>query len=74
MPADAFQPTSPEFLANPYPFYKELRETAPIFFYEPWGKWVLTRYEDVNALLTRPPLGTRARERARGKFTHRFRP
>ena len=57
MLADAFQPTSPEFLANPYPFYKELRETAPIFFYEPWGRWVLTRYEDVNALLRDRRLG-----------------
>ncbi len=57
MPADAFQPTSPEFLANPYPFYKELRETAPIFFYEPWGKWIVTRYEDVNALLRDRRLG-----------------
>ncbi|MGL4611405.1 MAG: cytochrome P450 [Trueperaceae bacterium] len=51
MPQTAFQPTSPTFLANPYPFYKELRETAPIFFYEPWGKWILTCYEDVNFLL-----------------------
>ena len=57
MSADAFQPTSPEFLANPYPFYKQLRETAPIFFYEPWGKWIVTRYEDVNALLRDRRLG-----------------
>ncbi len=64
MPADAFQPTSPEFLANPYPFYKELRETAPIFFYEPWGKWIVTRYEDVNALLRDRRLG-RVLENAR---------
>jgi cytochrome P450 len=57
MPSTAFQPTSPLFLANPYPFYKELRESAPIFFYEPWGKWVLTRYEDINFLLRDKRLG-----------------
>jgi cytochrome P450 len=57
MSQTAFQPTSPIFLANPYPFYKELRETAPIFFYEPWGKWILTRYEDVNFLLRDKRLG-----------------
>jgi cytochrome P450 len=57
MPQTAFQPTSPLFLANPYPFYKELRETAPIFFYEPWGKWILTRYEDINFLLRDKRLG-----------------
>jgi cytochrome P450 len=57
MSQNAFQPTSPLFLANPYPFYKELRETAPIFFYEPWGKWILTRYEDINFLLRDKRLG-----------------
>jgi cytochrome P450 len=57
MSTNAFRPTSPLFLADPYPFYKELRETAPIFFYEPWGKWVLTRYEDINVLLRDKRLG-----------------
>jgi cytochrome P450 len=57
MSQTAFQPTSPLFLANPYSFYKELRETAPIFFYEPWGKWILTRYEDINFLLRDKRLG-----------------
>ncbi len=57
MSQNAFQPTSPLFLANPYPFYKELRESAPIFFYEPWGKWIVTRYEDVNFLLRDKRLG-----------------
>lgn len=57
MSAIAFQPTSPLFLANPYPYYKELRETAPIFFYEPWDKWILTRYEDINVLLRDKRLG-----------------
>jgi cytochrome P450 len=57
MSQNAFQPTSPTFLANPYPFYKNLRETAPIFFYEPWNKWILTRYEDINFLLRDKRLG-----------------
>jgi cytochrome P450 len=57
MSQDVFQPTSLPFLANPYPAYKILRETAPIFFYEPWRKWVLTRYEDVNGLLRDRRLG-----------------
>jgi cytochrome P450 len=51
MPHHVFQPTSSDFLANPYPAYKHLRQGAPIFFYEPWQKWILTRYEDVNVLL-----------------------
>ena len=57
MSHEAFQPTSPDFLANPYPAYKQLREEAPIFFYEPWGKWILTRFEDVDTLLRDKRLG-----------------
>ena len=55
--SSAFQPTSPAFLANPYPVYKQLREHAPIFFYEPWGKWIVTRHADVSALLRNRRLG-----------------
>ena len=57
MPKTAFQPTSAEFLANPYPAYAELRRDAPIFFYEPWNKWIVTRYEDVDTLLRDRRLG-----------------
>lgn len=42
---------------NPYPTYKILRKDAPIFFYEPWGKWILSRYEDINTLLRDRRLG-----------------
>jgi len=52
-----FTPTDPAFLGDPYPTYARLREEAPIFFFEPWGKWVLTRYEDVSALLRDKRLG-----------------
>jgi cytochrome P450 len=38
---------SPAMLANPYPFYRRLRETAPIYWSEKWQVWVLTRYADV---------------------------
>ena len=52
-----FQPTDPAFLQNPYPTYARLRAENPIFFYEPWGKWMLTRHEDVSALLRDRRLG-----------------
>jgi cytochrome P450 len=57
MSSQVFQPTSATFLANPYPAYKILRDSAPIFFYEPWQKWILTRYQDVNVLLRDKRLG-----------------
>jgi len=52
-----FTPTDPEFLRDPYPTYARLRDEAPIFFYEPWDKWVLSRHEDIHALLRDRRLG-----------------
>jgi cytochrome P450 len=44
----------PEIQADPYPFYRRLRETAPVHWNE-WsdggGSWVLTRHADVMAAL-----------------------
>jgi cytochrome P450 len=41
-----FDPLDPAFIADPYPFYHRLRETAPVHK-TPMGFWLLTRYEDV---------------------------
>ena len=35
-------------LANPYPLYHELLSDAPVHWCEPWGCWVVTRYDDVR--------------------------
>jgi hypothetical protein len=40
---------SPEYLANPYRFYSELRSKAPVFFSKRLNGWVVTRYADVTA-------------------------
>ena len=36
----------PAFIADPYPFYRALREAAPVLK-TPQGFWLITRYEDV---------------------------
>ncbi|HEY7399638.1 MAG TPA: cytochrome P450 [Actinomycetota bacterium] len=46
-----FEPTSLEFIANPYPAYEELRANAPLWYDEGTDHWLVSRYEDVNALL-----------------------
>src|SRR5471032_883212 len=46
----AFNPLDPAFIADPYPFYHRLRETAPVFK-TPMGFWLLTRYDDVTSSL-----------------------
>lgn len=40
---------TPEYLADPYSSYRELRETAPLFFSQRLNGWVATRYCDVAA-------------------------
>jgi cytochrome P450 len=52
-----YDPWSPEFVADPYPAYAELRRDRPVSFDEPTGQWVVTRHADVNALLRDRRLG-----------------
>ena len=49
----SFNPMDPEFLADPYPTYHRLRAEDPVH-HSPLGFWVLTRYEDVAAVLRDP--------------------
>lgn len=52
-----FDPRAPEFRADPYPFYDFLRSFAPIFYWEPWGLYFLSSYEDCQTLLRDDRLG-----------------
>ncbi|MFF3069045.1 cytochrome P450 [Kitasatospora sp. NPDC057936] len=59
-----FDPWSAAFVAHPYDAYAELREHAPVTYYEPTKQWLVSRHEDVSALL---------RDRRLGRtYTHRF--
>jgi cytochrome P450 len=53
----AYDPWSPDFVADPYPAYARLREESPAFFHEPTRQWVISRHEDVSALLRSRALG-----------------
>src|SRR6058998_299052 len=46
-----FNPFAPGMLADPYAMYRELREQAPIYWSEMMESWVLTRYNDIDAVL-----------------------
>jgi cytochrome P450 len=48
-----FNPLDPDYLANPYPFLKELREREPVH-QSPLGLWMLFEYQDVFDLLRNP--------------------
>jgi cytochrome P450 len=53
----SYDPWSPDFVADPYPAFADLRREAPVFFHEPTGQWVVSRYADVNGLLRDRRLG-----------------
>src|SRR5438105_4926902 len=55
--ATRFDPWSPEFVAHPYPAYDRLRAEEPVSWFEPTGQWLVSRYDDVNALLRDRRLG-----------------
>ncbi len=47
-----FDPFSTQFAVDPYPVYRQLREQAPVYYHEPWGIWLFSRFADVFALAT----------------------
>ncbi len=46
-----FNPTAPEFVEDPYPFYRSLRQNDP-YYRSPFGFFAVTRDRDVRALLS----------------------
>lgn len=52
-----FNPFSPDFQRNPYPYYAMLRGFQPMFHWAEWRSWFMTAYEDNNALLRDKRLG-----------------
>jgi cytochrome P450 len=49
-----FDPFDPATIADPYPLYEVLRQEAPIFWCEPFGGWMLSRYAEAHAVLRDP--------------------
>jgi cytochrome P450 len=52
-PLSLYHLLDPEVLADPYPLYRHLREEAPVHWDPYLHAWVVTRYEDVIAVLHR---------------------
>ena len=47
---------APEFRANPYGFYAEMRRSPTLTQVDPGGLWVVSRYADVQNVLKNPQL------------------
>ncbi|MCX7863605.1 MAG: cytochrome P450 [Novosphingobium sp.] len=48
----AYDPFSPEVMANPLPFYERLRAKPGIHFIEKYDAWVFSRFQDIIDVLT----------------------
>ena len=56
-PTSAFPLHSPDFYAgDPYPAYRELRNTTPVVYNDVTNFWALTRYEDIRFVSGDPHL------------------
>ena len=47
---------TPAYLADPYQYYRALREREPVYWSDRLNAWVLTRYDDVLSALRNPLL------------------
>jgi hypothetical protein len=57
-----FNPFSPDWRRDPYPYYRRLRESAPRYRSRLLGVTVLTRYDDVSSVLRDPRFSVRRSE------------
>ncbi len=46
--------SDPRLVDDPYPVYAHLRDEDPVHWCEPWRQWVITRFEDVQAVTKDP--------------------
>lgn len=52
-----FNPFLREYRENPYPHYRALRQSAPVYFSPSMRGWILSRYADIERALQDPRLG-----------------
>jgi cytochrome P450 len=46
-----YDPFSPAVIADPYPWYQQLRDESPVHYIEPVGAWAVSRFIDVQHVL-----------------------
>jgi pimeloyl-[acyl-carrier protein] synthase len=63
-----FNPFTPQMVADPYPTYKALLEHNPVSWNSMLEMWIVTRYEDVDMVLTHPATSA-DRRTARNRYS-----
>jgi hypothetical protein len=49
-----FHPWDNAYWANPYPFWEKIRPNEPVFYHPETNFWVVTRFDDIKAILSDP--------------------
>jgi cytochrome P450 len=52
--SNIFDPMTPSNLQEPFVFFAKLRQEKPVYWNEQYSFWMLTRYQDVKAVLRAP--------------------
>src|SRR5258708_36083358 len=55
LPSD-FNPLSPENVADPYPFYRAMRHSSPVYQVPDAGFFIVSRYADIHHVLSHPEI------------------
>ena len=58
-----FNPFHSDVIANPYPHYEEMRRAGPITWNDQFAAWLVTGFDDCNAVLKDPARFSSERER-----------
>ncbi len=64
----------PEMLEDPFPVYRQLRETDPVHWDDTVRAWIVTRYADVSAVVKDRGLSSDRVSLARGRYAERYQP
>ena len=56
-----YTPFLPEVMADPYPFYRRLRDEDPVYYISEYDGWAIARFEDVWQAARQPDVFVNAR-------------
>src|SRR3954454_14730622 len=59
--SDIVRIEDPAFHVNPWPTYQRLQREAPVYWYDKYNTWLLTRHEDVSLAAKAPETLSSAR-------------
>ena len=49
-----YSPFAADVMRDPYPYYKVLRDKYPVYWLEQYDAWAISRYNDIQKLLSDP--------------------